>query len=545
MTVDFGSFGLRPELLQTIIEKGYSAPTPIQAELIPAMLSGRDVIGQSQTGSGKTAAFALPVLQTLAAGQAHVQSLIITPTRELAIQVAEAVDQYGSGVDVRVMAVYGGQPYHTQISGLKRGVDVVVGTPGRLLDLVQRKSLDLQRVSTVVLDEADEMLSMGFIEDIEAILDATSVERQTALFSATMPESILRLSRHYLRDPHSFTMGRSRVTVATVEQRYCLINESDRLAALTRLFEVEPIVSALVFARTRLGTSELANELTGRGFPAEVLNGELGQEARERVLQRFRSSQIKVLVATDVAARGLDIDHVSHVFNYELPQDPEGYVHRIGRTGRAGKSGVAFSLVAPNERWFLRKVEAYTRQKMTPATLPTEADIQNQREQRLVEQVMVWLRRGRFRRERDLVAALAEQGHDAVEIAAAALKVIRAEEKQRPIAPIGELCLERPRHTRPPARGPGRSKAKATGLPSHEKGMVRLTIASGKADGLKVGHIVGSLSHHVDIPGSCIGRISIEHRTTFVDVPEGVVGQIMARKSSFCIGRRRIDIRQA
>lgn len=545
MTDDFGSIGLRPELMQTIIEKGYSAPTPIQSVLIPAMLAGRDVIGQSQTGSGKTAAFGLPILQTLIAGQSHVQSLIMAPTRELAIQVAEAIDQYGRGVGVRVLAVYGGQPYHAQISRIKKGVDVVVGTPGRLLDLVQRRSLDLQHVSTVVLDEADEMLSMGFIEDIHAILEETPADRQTALFSATMPESILRLSKRYLRKPHSFTMGHRRLTVATVEQRYYLINESDRLAALTRLFEVEPIVSALVFARTRLGTGELANELTVRGFPAEVLNGDLSQEARERVLQRFRNNQIKVLVATDVAARGLDIDHVTHVFNYDLPQDPEGYVHRIGRTGRAGKSGVAISLVTLGERWFLRKIEAFTKQKMSPASLPTEADIQNQREQRLIEQVMVWLRRGRCRRERDLVGKMAEQGHDVLDIAAAALRLIRVEEKQRPIAPIGEVCQERSRQTKPPAKRSQRSREKTTGRTSHEKGMVRLAIDSGKADGLKVSHIVGSLSHHIDIPGSCIGKISIENQTTFVDVPEEIVRQIMAKKASFCIGRRRIEIRHA
>ncbi len=267
MTNEFDLMGLRQELVQTLIEMGYNAPTPIQSELIPALLAGRDVIGQSQTGSGKTAAFGLPILQTLQAGQRHVQSLIIAPTRELAIQVAEAMAQYGRRVRVRVLAAYGGQPYTTQISRLKKGVDVVVGTPGRLLDLIRRKSLDLHRISTVVLDEADEMLSMGFIADIEAILEATPAERQTAFFSATMPKPILRLANRYQRDPHTFTMGHRKLTVSTVEQRYYLINESDRLAALTRLFEAEPIVSALVFARTRLSTGELANELMAPGIP--------------------------------------------------------------------------------------------------------------------------------------------------------------------------------------------------------------------------------------------------------------------------------------
>jgi len=544
MTNEFDLMGLRQELVQTLIERGYNAPTPIQSELIPALLAGRDVIGQSQTGSGKTAAFGLPILQTLQAGQRHVQGLIIAPTRELAIQTAEAMAQYGRRVRVRVLAAYGGQPYTTQISRLKKGVDVVVGTPGRLLDLIRRKSLDLHRISTVVLDEADEMLSMGFIADIEAILEATPAERQTAFFSATMPKPILRLANRYQRDPHTFTMGRQKLTVSTVEQRYYLINESDRLAALTRLFEAEPIVSALVFARTRLSTGELANELMARGFQAEALNGDLSQEARERILQRFRNNQIKVLVATDVAARGLDIDLVSHVFNYNLPQDPELYVHRIGRTGRAGKSGVAISLFTPKERWFLHKIEAYTKQKMTLAALPTEEDIQGQRDHRLIERMMVWLQRGRCHRERDVVTKLTEQGHEMIKIAVAALKLVRTEEQQRPIAPITELREDRSKQAKSSGNRQNQ-KHKAAGRISHENGMVRLALSSGKADGLNISHIVGSLSHHADIPGRCIGKVSIGNQTTFVDVPEEIVSPLLAKKASYHIGRRHIDIKRA
>jgi ATP-dependent RNA helicase DeaD len=545
MTNAFGSIGLRPELVQTLISKGYEAPTPIQSELIPALLAGRDVIGQSQTGSGKTAAFGLPILHALQASRRHVQALIVAPTRELAIQVAEAMTQYGRQVGVRVLAVYGGQPYNLQLGRLKKGVDVVVGTPGRLLDLIQRKSLNLQRLSTVVLDEADEMLSMGFIADIESILEATPPERQTALFSATMPKPILRLANRYQRNPQTFTMGHRKLTVASVAQRYYLINEADRLAALTRLFEAEPIVSALVFARTRLSTGELANALATRGFQAEVLNGDLGQEARERVLQRFRSNRIKVLVATDVAARGLDIDHVSHVFNYDLPQDPELYVHRIGRTGRAGKAGVAISLLTPKERWFLRKIEAYTKQKMTRATLPTAKDLELQRDLRLVERMMVWLRRGRCRHEQELVTQLTNQGHDAAAIAAAALKLVRAEEQQRPIAPISAVREGPAKRAKPAGKRAVQSSAQATGRTSHEKGMVRLTLSSGKADGLNVSHIVGSLAHYADIPGHRIGRISINKQTSFVDVPEEVVSPLLAKKAAYRIGRRQIAIQRA
>jgi ATP-dependent RNA helicase DeaD len=546
MTHAFTALGLRSELAQTLIAKGYTAPTPIQTRIIPALLAGQDVIGQSQTGSGKTAAFALPILQHLTPGQRHVQALVLTPTRELALQVTTAIEQYGQAVGVRALSVYGGQPYSEQIGRLKRGVDVVVGTPGRLLDLIEKQALDLQFVDCVILDEADEMLSMGFIADIEAILRETPEDRQTGLFSATLPQPIRALAQRYLREPQSFTMGGQQRTVATVEQRYYLINEADRLAALTRLFEVEPIVSALVFARTRIGTGELVNELVSRGFTAELLNGDLSQEAREKVLHRFRNNQIKVLVATDVAARGLDIDHVTHVFNYDLPGDPEVYVHRIGRTGRAGKSGIAISLLTPKERWFLRKIEAYTKQKMTLAQLPTEAQIQEQRDSRLVEQMMVWLRRGRCQHERDLVQTLAAQGHEVAEIAAAALKLIRADEKQRPIAPISEVRDERPK--RDPALFQRKSRTKGPGgdgRVSHEKGMVRLSLSSGKADGLSISHIVGSLAHHADIPGHCIGKIRLEDQAAYVDVPEEVVARVLAKTGSYQIGRRRITVQRA
>ncbi len=353
MTTEFSLLNLRPQLVQAVVELGYTEPTPIQSGVIPVMLAGHDVIGQAQTGTGKTAAFALPLLHNLNSEQTQVQALVLTPTRELALQVAEAIQGYGRLQGVRVLAIYGGQQYGRQIGQLKRGVDVVVGTPGRLLDLIQQKKLDLSQIKTVVLDEADEMLSMGFIEDIEAILEQTPAQRQTALFSATLPPEIRRLADRYLREPQNITIQRPQLTVATITQRYYLVNETDKLAALTRLFEVEPVTSALIFARTRAGTGELANELSVRGFPAEALNGDLSQDAREQVLNRFRNNQIKVLVATDVAARGLDIDDISHVFNFDLPLDSEIYVHRVGRTGRAGKTGVAITLLTPSERWRL------------------------------------------------------------------------------------------------------------------------------------------------------------------------------------------------
>jgi len=357
MTTQFRDLNLHPGLMQAIAELGYTEPTEIQVQTIPIMLAGVDVIGQAQTGTGKTAAFALPILHNLIPGQKRPQALILSPTRELALQVADTIQAYGRHLDVRVLAIYGGSSYGRQIKALKRGVEVVVGTPGRLLDLLRRKVLDLSNIRTLVLDEADEMLSMGFVDDIETLLDATPAQRQLALFSATIPQAIRRLAKKYLNEPQSIVIKRKQLTVAATEQRYYLVNQRDKLAALTRLFETEEITRALIFVRTRAGTGELANALASRGFSAEMLNGDLSQEARERVMYRFRNDQVKVLVATDVAARGLDIDDISHVFNYDLPDDPEVFVHRIGRTGRAGKEGIAITLLTPREQRMLQRIE--------------------------------------------------------------------------------------------------------------------------------------------------------------------------------------------
>jgi ATP-dependent RNA helicase DeaD len=545
MTPNFNEFNLQPQLAQTIDDIGYAAPTPIQSAVIPAMLAGHDVIGQSQTGSGKTAAFALPILHNLQTAQRHVQSLVVTPTRELAIQVADAMHTYGRQTGVHVLAVYGGQPYDRQIRHLKKGVQIVVGTPGRLLDLIRKNVLKLNRVATVVLDEADEMLSMGFIADIEAILDQTASSRQTALFSATLPQRIQRLAQKYMSTPQSFKIKCKQLTVETVEQRYYLVNESDKLAALTRLFEIEPIESALIFARTRIGTTELANELALRGFPAEALNGDMSQDARVLVLNRFRDNKLKVLVATDVAARGLDIDDISHVFNYDLPQDPEIYVHRIGRTGRAGKTGTAITLLTPKERWGLNRIERFTRQKITPTMLPSTEDIKLRREAQLLEKVSVWLRRGRCRRERELVAQLLEDGHDLAEVAAVALKLARTEEKQRPIAPLKAAADFSAPATGQAFKRSGRQKNKDRKNASNETGMVRILLSTGRADGVRVNHVVGSLSHFADIPGHSLGKISIQQQHTLVDVPEKFAGRVLGKSDIYRIANKAVTVQRA
>src|SRR5512147_91132 len=484
MTTDFTSLNLREELTQAITELGYSEPTPIQAGIIPIMLKGADVTGQAQTGTGKTAAFAFPILQNFTP-QRHVQALILAPTRELALQVADSISVYGKYLGVRVLAVYGGQPYGPQISRLNRGVDVVVGTPGRLLDLMERNTLNIKHIRTLVLDEADEMLNMGFMEDVEKILAETPPERQTALFSATLPPRIRSLANRFMRDPQSITIKRETLTLASTEQRYYLVHENEKTNALTRLFEVEPIKSALIFARTRAETATLANELVVRGIAAEAIHGDLDQKAREAVLSRFRSNQLKVLVATDVAARGLDIEDISHVFNYHLPDDAEVYIHRIGRTGRAGKTGVAITLLSPREKRRLREVEALTKQPITKMEIPTASDIVKHRESQVVENLKIWLGRGRYKRELEMVQELIAAGHDPLNIAAAAIKIARADEKQRPIAEVAEVKADFPRKSdkdfgrgkrepfgrRDHSERGGNSRRRGDG--SHEEGMVR------------------------------------------------------------------------
>ena len=539
MTHTFDELYLHPELVQTVTRMGYEAPTPIQAEVIPVMLNRQDVIGQAQTGTGKTAAFSLPIIQNLSTEKRFVQCLVVTPTRELAIQTADAMTAYGRHLGIQALPVYGGQSYSHQISRLKKGVAMVVGTPGRLLDLIHRKVMDLSRVSTVVLDEADEMLSMGFIEDIETILKSTPEGRQTALFSATLPKEIRRVAADYMKTPRSISTGCSRLTVSGTEQRYYMVREKDKVAALCRLFEKEDATRTLIFTRTRVSTGELVNALSTRGYAAEALNGDLSQDSREQVMGRFRNHQIRIMVATDVAARGLDIDDISHVVNFDLPQDPEVYVHRIGRTGRAGKTGVAISLVTPNERWRINRFEKYTKQKLSECVLPTVEEIQGHRDSQMLDKMRVWLRRDRCQLEKEIVAQLVDDGHDPVHIAATALKLARRQENKKPVEAISTIKVEDMAHRPCPAPKPGRKN-----MPM-EKGMVRLALNTGRLSNLKVNQIVGSLSRHTDIPGKCLGKVSIRKHYALVDVPEAFVGQVLAKKDGYRIGRQPIRVDRA
>lgn len=549
MSTHFARLQLHPELVQTVSSLGYSEPTPIQSAVIPLMLRGLDVIGQAKTGTGKTAAFALPVLNGLLLGADFVQCLVVAPTRELALQVARAFGDYGREMDVSVLAVYGGQPYAPQIRQLKRGVDVVVGTPGRLLDLIKRKSLDLSQIRTVVLDEADEMLSMGFIEDIEALLAETPSTRQTALFSATISRDVRRLADGYLHKPQFISVAGEDLTVAAIEQRHYLVEADDKVAAMTRLLEMEATARTIVFVRTRVESGRVADLLTARGLPAEALNGDMNQDARTRTLNRFRHSDLRVLVATDVAARGLDIDDISHVINYDLPTDPEVYVHRVGRTGRAGRTGVAISLVTRSQLRLLNRIEQTIRQSIPRAMVPTPAEIEAHRTAEWQEKLAVWLRRGRYSQERTLVDALAAEGFDPLDIAAAALKLARREDARPPVEPIKDVTIHRRA-----GRGHGKAhdhdshaqgRSRKRGTPartSHEEGMVRLSLSTGKSNGVRPNEIVATLAYHANVPGNVIGKILIQQQQTLVDVPEQYVPQVLERGDALRIRRQSVAV---
>ena len=577
MTIaSFSDFDLNSSLLANIEGMGFTVPTEIQAQAIPVLLEGGDIIGQAQTGTGKTAAFGLPLLNKITPKDKFVQALVLAPTRELAQQVGEALAKYNGDRGNKVLVVYGGAPYQKQLAGLRGGAQIVVGTPGRLLDLLRNGALKLDRLSTLVLDEADEMLSMGFIDDIEEVMAATPADRQTMLFSATLSSRVMKISNRYLNKPQSISVTPTQMTASKIEQRYYLVNKQDKVAAIARLFEVEPIDSAIIFTRTRLSTSELANELIGRGFAAESLSGDLSQEARTRVLARFKAGAIKVLVATDVAARGLDIDDISHVFNFDLPEDPEVYVHRIGRTGRAGREGTAISLVTVRDRWMHRRVEQYTGKKIAKSELPTIEAIEEHRRQELFERLDVWIRRGRCRNEREIVEQLvAEHGHDPLDIAAAALKIIRKDENKRPIEPIRPVVEETSRGGRNDRygrdsrggrndRGRGgrdsrggrndrgsdrgdsfKGKRREAAAPRVEdKDMVPLTLDVGKNDGVAVNHIVASLSHFAGISSRELGKIRINDKFSSVDVPKTLVDKMLSHNGSYRISKKPVNISQ-
>jgi ATP-dependent RNA helicase DeaD len=541
MESSFESLGLQPQFIQAVEVMGFTQPTPIQESAIPAMLAGKDVIGQAQTGTGKTAAFMLPVLQSLHPGHESIQALVLAPTRELARQVAEAGLQLAGDMPVRILAVYGGQSYTIQKRALERGVDVVVGTPGRLLDLISQKVLNLNRVHALVLDEADEMLEMGFIDDVESILKEIPQQRQISLFSATLPEAIRSLAKKYLVDPEKICLSPEKLTVEETRQLFCRVREENKFTALTRLIEMEPVTSALIFVRTKARAQDLADELARNGFSADSLHGDLNQARRELVLTRFRDHSVNLLVATDVAARGLDIAGVSHVFNYDVPQDGEDYVHRIGRTGRAGEKGVAITLLAPRERSRQGQIQAYTRQPVEEIALPTAAEIQVKRDEVFIEKLSGQLLAGMTPQERAMLERISQAGLKPAEITLAAIRLARAAEGKIAADVEPELPRE-PRHVylesrRNNANGfhgkaangsePARSTGRKDRYDSHqrpergrEEGMIKLWMNVGQTAGLRPSDVVGAIATEVGIPGRAIGEIDIRSDYTLVDVAE-------------------------
>jgi len=426
----FADLGLSDALLQTLAEVGYETPSPIQAATIPPLLEGRDMLGQAQTGTGKTAAFALPVLARLDLARTKPQALVLAPTRELAIQVAEAFQRYAVKLPgFHVLPIYGGQSYGPQLGGLKRGVHVVVGTPGRVIDHLERGSLDLSQLTTLVLDEADEMLRMGFIDDVEAVLKKTPPTRQIALFSATMPTPIRRIAQTYLRDPIEISIKNKTTTAANIRQRYWYVSGMQKLDALTRILEAEPFEAMIIFARTKQGTEELAQKLQARGFGAAAINGDVVQAQRERMIQQLKDGKLDILVATDVAARGLDVERISHVLNYDIPTDTEAYVHRIGRTGRAGRSGEAILFVAPREKRMLQSIERATRQPISEMQLPSVEAVNDQRITKFKQRITSALGAGGLGEFQQLIEQYERDNNvPAIEIAAALARLVQGEE---------------------------------------------------------------------------------------------------------------------
>lgn len=522
----FAQLGLNEQLIQALDDAGYEAPTPIQRQAIPLLLAGHDLIGQAQTGTGKTAAFSLPILHQLDLGSNAVQALVLTPTRELAIQVSEAIHTYAKRMGrVRTMPIYGGDSIQKQIKRLRDGIHIAVGTPGRIMDHLRRGTLDFQSLKMVVLDEADEMLRMGFIEDVEWILGQAPEERRTALFSATMPPEIRRVAKRHLKEPVNIEIKHKTMTVPTVEQHYIQVTEKQKLDALTHLLETEttPGEAILVFTRTKIGAAELAERLEARGHAAEAMHGDMSQSQRESVVRRMRGGQLDIVVATDVAARGLDVEHVGHVINYDIPHDPESYVHRIGRTARAGRSGKAILFVTPRERRMVREIESYTGQRLTAAKVPTRADVAARRMALFKERIIKTLQEEELETYLSLVEELAEEsGRDMAEIAAAAARLAR-----------GDKPLIVPMEPEPEQ------------VQSTEAGMVRFFIEAGRRTGVRPADIVGAIANEAGVPGSAIGAIDIYDDFTFVEIPARYKDQVLEGMPSTTLRRRKANIHLA
>ena len=542
----FAELGLPDNLLASLKSLGYEAPSPIQSATIPALLENRDLLGQAQTGTGKTAAFALPVLARLDQSRPKPQALVLAPTRELAIQVAEAFHRYAENVPgFHVLPIYGGQSYGPQLAGLRRGADVVVGTPGRIIDHLNKGTLDLSHLTTLVLDEADEMLRMGFIDDVERVLSLMPDKCQIALFSATMPSAIRRIAQQYLKNPEEVTIKSKTTTAATIRQRYWLVGGLHKLDALTRMLEVEPFDAMIVFARTRLATEDLANRLSARGFSAAALNGDVPQNQREQIVDRLKSGDVDILVATDVAARGLDVERISHVVNYDIPHDTEAYVHRIGRTGRAGRSGEAILFVAPRERGMLRAIERATRQPIEAMGVPSVSDVNEQRVVRFKAAVANALETEELDIYRDVAKACQEEtGADMVDIAAALARLLRGGDdlllsEREPEAPRREF-RDRPERSERGDRGERPQRAPRPGSDDSDKRTYRIEV--GHAHGVRPGNIVGAIANEGNLGAGQIGRVSIQQDFSLVDLPADLAPDMLSHLAQVRVAGQALRI---
>jgi ATP-dependent RNA helicase DeaD len=576
----FRDLALSEPVLRALTDVGYESPSPIQAATIPVLLSGADMLGQAQTGTGKTAAFALPALTRLDLSGHEPQVLVLVPTRELALQVAEAFQRYAAHLKgFHVLPIYGGQSYQPQLNALRRGVHVVVGTPGRVIDHMNRGTLKLAALTLLVLDEADEMLHMGFVDAVESILEQTPPRRQVALFSATLPAPIRRIAQKHLHTPVEVTIKSKTSTATDIRQRYWVVSGMHKLDALTRILETETFEGMLVFTRTKQSTVELAEKLEARGFAAAPLNGDIPQQQRERTIARLKAGQIDIVVATDVAARGLDVERIGHVVNYDVPYDTESYVHRVGRTGRAGRKGEAILFIAPRERNMLRAIERATRSNLEPMNLPTVDAVNASRIAKFKLRVSETINKGEAAAFRpileqleaetglpliDIAAALASLGQGATPLlltgkaAPAALDRHRVEAAPtRPLAPPSSRAEHRAPSraesrapSRPPAASPPRAEVKV-GAPEHERKarrqsgvglMETFRIEVGSVHGIKPGHIVGAIANEAGIEGVHIGRVDIREEHSFVDLPEGMPKQIFKQLQKVRVVGRELKI---
>lgn len=554
-TPTFAELGLASPILKAVQEAGYETPSPIQAQSIPPLLVGRDLLGQAQTGTGKTAAFALPLLGRIDPKNKAPQMLVLAPTRELAIQVAEAIQSYARHMKgLHVLPIYGGQSMGIQLRQLERHPQVIVGTPGRVLDHIRRRTLKLGELKVLVLDEADEMLRMGFIDDVETILKETPETRQVALFSATMPSAIHRVAKRYLKDPVEIKIKSLTSTVDTINQRYWQVTGMHKLDALTRILEVETFDAMIIFVRTKNSTTELSEKLEARGYSSSPLNGDMNQAAREKAIERVKKGKLDILVATDVAARGLDITRMSHVINYDVPYDTESYVHRIGRTGRAGRKGEAILFIAPREKRMLFAIEKATRQTISLMQLPSTEDVADKRVMEFKQQLSETIEAQDLSFFETVVSSY-QQEHDAdpTEVAAALAYLVQ---KSRPLKPVKHVQSRparedrpsRDRNDRPRNNDRSERSPRRTGQATEnnaEQGMDSYRVEVGKADGVEAKNLVGAIANEAGIDSKDIGRITILDDHSVIDLPEGMPKDLFQQLGKVWVSNKQLNLSPA